>query len=83
MTWRAVCAPVLPLVARKIRAVGRNFSSPESILVVEARTPGRRRNTPPGNECQIPLPTPTGPRPGPCYSSQSLAGPVGCLKVGG
>jgi hypothetical protein len=83
--WR----PSPRLVAREypqqamIRAFGRNFSSPESIIVVEARTPGRRRSTRPGDGCQIPLPTPTGPRPGLSYSSQLLAGPVGCLKLGG
>ena len=76
------------LVAREypqqavIRAFGRNVSSLESIIVVEPRIPGRRRNTPPGNECQIPLLTPTGPRPGLSCSSQSLAGPAGYLRVG-
>jgi hypothetical protein len=65
-----VCSPALPLVAGKIRAFGRNFSSPESIIVVEACAPARKRSTPPGDECQIFRPTPTGPRPGLSYSSQ-------------
>jgi hypothetical protein len=37
--------PVPPHVAGKARAFGRNCSSLESIIVVETRIPGRRRNT--------------------------------------